>query len=174
MWRSLLVLLGSGCTLLPESVAPPESANAVAVPPGHERAMTLEAKGKINYECRARAGMAGAYMWTVSAPDAALRHWTGWQVGRLYEGPTWAHRDGSMLTGSLAGAVSGGPGKLQDQLWKVTPSGKKGEFSAVAFIRRTNATGGVAPSRRCAADSIGQGARSEYSAEYSFFAPTRP
>ena len=122
----------------------------------------------------ARAGMAGAYMWTISAPDAALRHWTGWRVGRLYEGPTWAHRDGSKLTGKLLGAVSGGPGKLQDQLWKVVPSGARGEFSRVAYIRRTNATGGEPPAKPCTAAVIGQGARSDYSAEYSFFAPIRP
>ena len=173
MWRFSLVLLASGCAFLPESVAPPESANAVAVPPGHERAMTLAATGTVNYECRARAGMAGAYMWTVSAPDAALRHWSGWRVGRLYEGPTWAHRDGSTLTGRLAGAVSGGPGKLQDQLWKVTASGKQGDFTPIAFIRRTNATGGATPAGRCTAESIGQGARSDYSAEYSFYRPAR-
>src|SRR5687768_4028434 len=118
--------------------------------------------------------MAGAYMWTVSAPDAALRHWSGWRVGRLYEGPTWAHRDGSVITGRLLGAVSGGPGKLQDQLWRVEPSGKPGEFSAVRFVRRTNASGGAAPSKRCAAESVGQVARSEYSADYSFFTPTPP
>jgi hypothetical protein len=155
-------------------MAPPEGANAIAVPPGHARIATLEAKGTINYECRARAGMAGAYMWTVSSPDAALRHWTGWRVGQLYEGPTWAHRDGSRLTGKLVGAVSGGPGKLQDQLWKVGASGEPGEFSGVAFVRRTNATGAAPPRKPCTAQTVGQGARSAYSAEYSFFAPTRP
>lgn len=175
MWRcACLAVLLSGCGLLPESVAPPRGANAVAVPAGHERLMTLEAKGTVNYECRARAGMAGAYMWTVSAPDAALRHWSGWRVGRLYEGPTWAHRDGSVLTGRLLGAVSGGPGKLQDQLWRVEPSGKPGEFSPVRFVRRTRATGGAAPTQPCVAGSVGRGARSEYSADYSFFAPIRP
>jgi hypothetical protein len=171
---SFLFPFFAGCTLLPDSVAPPEGANAVAVPPGHERALTLEAKGTVNFECRARAGMAGAYMWTVSAPDATLRHWTGWPMGRLYEGPTWAHRDGSVLTGKLLGAVSGGPGKLQDQLWKVAPSGKPGAFSGIAFIRRTNALGGAPPAQVCTEKTTGTAARSDYAAEYSFFGPTRP
>jgi hypothetical protein len=168
------LILASGCTLLPASMAPPESANAVAVPPGHEQTMTLDAKGTVNYECRARAGMAGAYMWTVAAPDATLRHWTGWPHGRLDEGPTWAHRDGSRLTGKLVGAVSGGQGKLQDQLWKVEAAGKPGGFSGTTYVRRSKATGGAEPSSRCSAQRIGQSARSDYAAEYSFFAPTRP
>ncbi len=168
-----LALLG-GCTLLPETVLPPESASAVAVPPGHERAMTLKAVGTVNYECRERAGMAGAYMWTVSAPDAALRHWSGWRLGRLYAGPTWAHRDGSRLTGRLVGAISGGAGRLQEQLWKVAPSGNQGDFSRVAYIRRTEASGGAQPNVPCDARRVGEGRKADYEAEYAFYVPIRP
>jgi hypothetical protein len=56
----------------------------------------------------------------------------------------------------------------------VAPSGEPGAFSNVAFIRRSNATGGASPGRPCTARSIGHGARSDYAAEYTFFAPTRP
>jgi hypothetical protein len=143
----------------------------VAVPPGHALVMTLQAVGTINYECRAHAGMAGAYVWTVAAHDATLRHWTGFPVGRLYQGPTWSYRDGSRLTGEFLGAVSGGAGKLQDQLWRAQASGKDGELTRIAYIRRTNATGNAPPDSPCTAQRIGQGYKTRYAAEYAFYAP---
>ncbi len=164
----------AGCTLLPHSLQPPSGPNAVAVPPGHERLMTLDAVGTLNYECRPRAGMAGAYMWTMDAPDAALRHWSGWRVGRLYDGPTWAYRDGSRLGGRLLGAVSAGPGKLPDQLWRAIPGGEDGAFSRVAYIQRTNATSAALPATPCTAARVGESLKTDYAAEYSFYAATRP
>ncbi|HWA39430.1 MAG TPA: DUF3455 domain-containing protein [Burkholderiales bacterium] len=146
----------------------------MAVPPGHERVMTLTASGTINYECRARTGMAGAYVWTVSAPDASLRHWSGWRVGRLYAGPTWAYRDGSRLRGTLLGAISAGADRLPDQLWKAQPLDRAGEFALVTHIRRTNATSGPPPATACDASRVGREAKAQYAADYSFFAPTRP
>jgi hypothetical protein len=136
--------------------------------------MTLAASGTLNYECRARAGMAGAYMWTVSAPDAVLRHWSGWRVGRLYQGPIWAYRDGSRLRGTLLGAVSGGPDRLPDQLWQARPLDADGEFAAITYIRRTQAASGPPPSAPCDASRVGRGSKATYSAEYGFYAPTRP
>lgn len=138
--------------------------------------MTLHARGTVNFECRARAGMAGAYMWTVDAPDAVLRHLSGWPLGHLYAGPTWAHRDGSLLTGRLVGAVSAGPGKLADQLWQVVPSGKRGAFSDVTYIRRSNATGDLSPEAPCRAADVGRGTKSAYAAEFALYRrrPTRP
>jgi hypothetical protein len=171
---AFLLLLLCGCTLLPESMQPPAGPNAVAVPAGHERVMTLDAVGTLNYECRARAGMAGAYMWTINAQDAVLRHWSGWSVGRLYEGPTWAYRDGSRLGGRLLGAVSAGPGKLPDQLWQAIPAGDDGAFSRITYIRRSNATAASLPPTPCTAARVGQGLKTEYAAEYSFYAATRP
>lgn len=150
-------------------MSPPETANAIAVPAGHELVMTVSARGTVNYECRARAGMAGAYMWTVDAPDAVLRHWSGWPVGRLYAGPTWAHRDGSRLTGQLVGAVSAGPGRLPDQLWHVVPSGDRGEFSDIAYVGRRNASGGAPPTTACGEPQVGRGAKADYVADYAFY-----
>lgn len=135
--------------------------------------MRLEAVGTINYECRSHAGMAGAFVWTVAAPDATLRDWIGFPVGRLYEGPTWAHRDGSRLAGELLGAVSGGPGKLQDQLWRARPSGEEGRLSRVAYVRRTNATGGAAPDAPCIAARVSSTHKAPYSADYAFYAKRR-
>jgi len=149
---------------------PPASATAVAVPPGHERVVTLRAVGHLNYECRPLTGMAGAYAWTLAAYDASLQHWTGFPVGRLYQGPTWAHRDGSKLTGELIGSVAAGPDRLPLQLWRARPGGRKGELSDVAFIRRINAVGDRAPAKRCTALLAGVLDKRGFQAEYEFFA----
>jgi hypothetical protein len=44
-----------------------------------------------------------------------------------------------------------------------------GELTAVAFIRRSNTKGGVAPAIGCDADHLSEQARMRYSAEYQFF-----
>lgn len=149
---------------------PPEVANAVAIPPGHERIMTLHAVGTVNYECRPVTGMAGAHAWTLAAYDASLRHWTGLRVGRLYQGPTWAYRDGSRLTGQLAGSVSGGAGHLPLQLWRTRASGKKGTLSSVVFVRRVDATGEPPPQARCTAARAGALHPASMEADYEFYA----
>jgi hypothetical protein len=86
--------------------------NAVTVPAGHQEITTLRAVGSMNYECRTRAGMSGAFGWVLDAPDASLRHWSGLTMGRLYAGPTWLYRDGSKVIAKLVGTSPGGAGKL--------------------------------------------------------------
>jgi hypothetical protein len=44
-----------------------------------------------------------------------------------------------------------------------------GEMTAVAFIRRLNTKGGLAPATSCDADHLSETARMRYSAEYQFF-----
>lgn len=132
--------------------------------------MTLRAVGTINYECRPHAGMAGTYVWTVAAHDATLRNWAGFAVGRLYQGPTWSHRDGSRVTGQLLGSVSAGAGKLQEQLWRAQPAGKEGTLARVAYIRRSDATRNASPHPACDARRVGHGYKAPYSAEYAFYA----
>lgn len=150
---------------------PPATANAVAVPPGHEHVMTLRAVGTVNYECRPMTGMSGAYTWTLAAYDAPLRHWTGFRVGRLYQGPTWAYRDGSKLVGEMIGSVSGGPGRLPEQLWRTRSTGAKGALSTVVFVRRTGAIGDPPPATRCTGPRVGAVAKAEFEADYEFYAP---
>ena len=155
--------------MLPESIAPPAVASAVAVPPGHREVMTLRAAGTLNYECRAHAGMAGAYGWVLNAPDAALRHWSGLRVGRYYAGPTWQYRDGSKVVGKILAASSGGPGRLPIQLIQASATSATGELSGVTYIQRLAATGGEAPREPCTASAVGRGHSVPFSAEYVFY-----
>src|SRR5690606_34106641 len=99
------------------------------------------------------------------------RHWTGFPVGRLYQGPTWAYRDGSRLVGELLGSVSGGPGRLPEQLWQTRPVGDKGRLSDVVYVRRTGALGEPSPDTMCTAARVGRIEKVDFEAEYEFYAP---
>jgi len=49
-----------------------------------------------------------------------------------------------------------------------------GTLSAVAYIRRTETKGGVAPGAGCDASHLSEQARTRYSATYQFFSPGKP
>jgi uncharacterized protein DUF3455 len=163
----LLALLVMGCASMPENMAPPPLPTAVTVPAGHKHALTLKAIGTLNYECRARAGMSGAYGWVLDAPEASLLHWSGLRVGRYYGGPTWEYRDGSKLSGRVV-ATSPSEG-LPIQLVQATPAGRKGELSDVTYIQRLNAQSAPAPDVECTGAAVGRGHKAEFSADFLFY-----
>jgi Protein of unknown function (DUF3455) len=158
----------AGCAGMPENMAPPPLPTAVRVPAGHRHAMTLKSVGTLNYECRARAGMSGAYAWVLASPDAALLHWSGLSVGRYYAGPTLAYRDGSRVTLKLVGASADEPGKLPIHLYEAARHSEKGELSAVTYVQRLNALGSE-PTRPCNAARVGSDEKTEFSADFLFY-----
>jgi Protein of unknown function (DUF3455) len=160
----------AGCAGMPENMAAPPLPTAVRVPAGHRHAMTLKSTGTLNYECRARAGMSGAYGWVLDAPDAALLHWSGLRVGRYYAGPTAAYRDGSSVTMKLIGTSPDEPGKLPIQLYQAASRGAKGEFDEVSYVLRLNAVS-TAPGAACAAGDVGKAAKADFSADFLFYKP---
>ena len=161
-------LLIAGCAGMPESMRPPALPTAVTVPAGHSLAMTRRAVGTLNYECRAIAGMSGAYGWVLAATDARLLHWSGLRVGRVYAGPTWSWRDGSQVTGKLRASSPAGGGHLPVQLWETRPNGKPGELSDVTFIQRLNATG-AAPENGCNAARVGRVQSIPFEGDFAFY-----
>jgi hypothetical protein len=158
----------AGCAAVPENMAPPPLPTAVRVPGGHRHAMTLKSLGTLNYECRARAGMSGAYGWVLDAPDATLLHWSGLRVGRYYAGPTLEYRDGSRLTMKLVASSPDEPGKLPIHLYQAATRSGKGELSAVRYVQRLNAVGGE-PSQPCNASRIGSSRKADFSADFLFY-----
>jgi hypothetical protein len=153
---------------MPESARPPALPTAVSAPAGHRHAMTLRAKGKLSYECRPIAGMSGAYGWVLGAIDARLLHWSGLSVGRVYAGPTWAHRDGSRVAGRLRAASPAGDGYLPVQLWEVHSTGEPGELSDVTYVQRLNAKGSL-PDARCQAPDVGRGQSMSFESDFAFY-----
>lgn len=151
-------------------MAPPPLPTAVRVPAGQRHAMTLKSTGTLNYECRPRPGMSGAYGWVLDAPDAALLHWSGLQVGRYYAGPTLAYRDGSSITLKLIGSSPDEAGKLPIQLYQAASRGAQGELGDVTYVLRLNAVS-KEPDAACSAREVGTGAKAGFSADFLFYKP---
>jgi hypothetical protein len=153
---------------MPENMAPPALPTAVRVPAGQRHTMTLKSVGTLNYECRARAGMSGAYGWVLDAPDARLLHWSGLSVGRYYAGPTLQYRDGSRLTMKLVGSSPGEPGKLPIHLYEAASRGGNGALSTVTYVQRLNAVA-AEPSQPCTDARIGRSHKADFSADFLFY-----
>ena len=132
--------------------------------------MTLKSTGTLNYECRPRPGMSGAYGWVLDAPDAALLHWSGLRVGRYYAGPTLAYRDGSSVTLKLIGTSPDEPGKLPILLYQATSRSAQGELGDVTYVLRLNAVS-KEPDAACSAREVGRGAKADFSADFLFYKP---
>jgi hypothetical protein len=162
------MLVVAGCAGMPENMSAPTLPKAVQVPAGHRHALTLKASGTLNYECRALAGMSGAYAWTLDAPDASLLHWSGLPVGRYYAGPTLALRDGSRIVTAVIAASPDEPGKLPIQLLKTVSASGPGDLAGVTFVQRLNAVG-APPDGRCGPADVGKASRVGFSADFLFY-----
>jgi len=160
----------AGCAGMPENMAAPPLPTAVRVPAGHRHALTLKSVGTLNYECRARAGMSGAYGWVLDAPDAALLHWSGLRVGRYYAGPTLEYRDGSRITLKLVGSSPDDPGRLPLQLYEAATRRGEGQFSAVTYVQRLNGVT-AEPAQPCTEARVGRSYKAEFSADFLFYRP---
>jgi Protein of unknown function (DUF3455) len=167
MWVTAVAAALGGCSGMWMSA--PEVPPAIAVPAGNKPVMTLKGVGQLAYECRAKAGAAGAYEWAFAGPDAVLQDSRGNQVGKYYGGPTWEHRDGSKLGGKQLAVSPGGAGNIPLQLVQANPVSGIGAFAGVTYIQRVNTAGGVVPPAPCDEASIGSKRTVGYSADYVFF-----
>jgi len=158
-------LTGCGSTMM----SAPDVPAAVAVPAGHKPVMTLKGSGLLTYECRAKAGAAGAYEWAFAGPDAVLQDRSGTQIGKYYGGPTWEHSDGSKVTGKQIAVSPANPGNIPLQLVQANPASGPGALAGVTYIQRVNTLGGVAPAAACDAAVLGSRRTVNYSADYVFF-----
>ena len=153
---------------MPENMAAPPLPSAVRVPSGQRHAMTLKSVGTLNYSCRARPGMSGAYGWVLDAPDAALLHWSGLRVGRYSAGPTLQYRDGSRVGLKLVASSPDEPGKLPIQLYRAASHAGEGEFADVTYVQRLNAVGRE-PGDACTPREVGTTVREPFSADFLFY-----
>ncbi len=142
---------------------------AVRVPAGQKQTMSTWATGEITYECREKAGMAGAHEWVFVGPVATLYGADKKTVGKYYAGPTWEAADGSKVTGKQVAVAPATPGSIPLQLVKADPAMGAGAMTGVSYIQRLNTKGGVAPAMAC--DAMGKGKRQvvAYEADYVFY-----
>jgi hypothetical protein len=140
---------------------------AVAPPQGSVLLLKAMADGVQVYICEAKDK---GYEWNFKAPEAALFDERGRQIGTHFAGPTWKLGNGSAVVGDVvAKADAPEAGAIAWLLLRAKSHEGSGEMTAVAYIRRSNTKGGVAPAIGCDADHLSEQARMRYSAEYQFF-----
>ena len=104
------------------------------------------------------------------APEANLFNTQNLQVGTHFAGPTWKADDGSTVVGEVAArADAPAGGAIPWLLLRAKSNQGSGVLSTVAFIRRADTKGGVAPAAGCDAARSGAQARVRYYALYQFF-----
>jgi len=154
----------------PETVRPPSVPAAIAVPPDVTIALVAHASGSQIYTCQ--EGQEGRIGWLLKAPDAELHDENGKVIGHHSAGPSWKLNDGSMVTGKAAGHVdSPDPDSIPWLLVNIDRNEGKGKLAKAIFIQRLNTHGGKPPAAGCDAQHKGAETKSNYSADYYFYAP---
>jgi len=142
------------------SIEPPEGARVI-----------LQAKGDgvQIYTC---TDMAGGTKWTLKGPDAKLLDASGQIIGTHFAGPTWKLTDGSQVQGLLlANKPAPEAGSVPWLLLQSKAGTASGSLATVAFIRRTETHGGVAPASGCQTpQDAGKTESIPYTATYTFYA----
>ncbi len=168
---ALTTLLSACSTMAPmsTSMATPQAPAAVTVPAGNKVAMMAVGAGDLNYECRAKADMPGAFAWVFTGPDALLLDKNKATVGKYYGGPTWESNDGSKVGGKQLAVAPGVAGAIPLQLVQANLAVGSGAMTGVTYIQRLNTIGGVAPADVCSQAVMGSKKLVKYQADYYFY-----
>ena len=138
------------------------AAQADITPPANLRLVQeVYATGVQIYNCEAGA-------WNLKGPEADLVNAEGQKVGTHFAGPSWKNNDGSLVVGEVV-AKENAPkaGDIPWLLLKAKSRQGSGAWSAVAYVRRIDTNGGVAPKDGC---ETGQLLRVPYRATYQLYA----
>ena len=157
----------------PQGIPRPDVPEKIQAPAGEQVVLKVHASGSQIYVCQ--QGADGKSAWTLKAPDAELRDDQGKIIGHHYAGPTWKHNDGSEITGKAVARVDApDPNSIPWLLLNVTGHSGSGVFSSVTSVQRIHTKGGQPPAAtECDAAKLGSEAKSSYTADYYFFAPTK-
>jgi hypothetical protein len=142
---------------------------SVDVAPGEKLVLQAKGEGDQIYACI----ISGVRpRWVLQKPDARLIDSSGNVIGNHFAGPTWKLNDGSTVQGELvASQASKEANSVPWLLLRAKPGTGTGRLAGVAFIRRTDTHGGVAPRSGCEAmQDIGKTVNVPYSAIYSYYA----
>jgi len=105
--------------------------------------------------------------WKLKAPDAKLLDAGGQMIGTHFAGPTWRLNDGSEVKGKMIASQSAPDGKsIPWLLIGAVPGAATGKLADVAYIQRTETTGGAAPKEACTSGDLPV----QYAAKYTFYA----
>jgi len=150
----------------------PDVPDAIQAPSGEEVVLYAHATGSQIYTCQAAAD--AKFAWTLKAPEAELHDRKDKVIGQHSAGPSWKLKDGSEVTGKAAAHVDSLDGQsIPWLLVKVFSHSGSGELTNVTTIQRVHTHGGQAPAEGCDAAHHDAEAKSSYSADYYFYAPTK-
>jgi len=150
----------------------PDVPDAIAVPEGLHPVLFVRAKGTQNYTCQ--AGSDGNFSWTLKGPDAELKDRKDKVVGQHLAGPTWKLKDGSEVTGKAAAHVESlDSDSIPWLLVDVVNNSGKGVLAKVTKIQRVHTHGGKPGNDPCDESHKDAETKSDYTADYYFFAPTK-
>jgi hypothetical protein len=141
------------------------------VPAGEAVILVGHAKGVQIYVCQSSDQGSN---WVLKAPEAELTDENGKTIVHHSAGPTWKHIDGSEVTGKVV-AKHDAPkaGAIPWLLLSAASHSGHGIMDRVTTIQRINTDGGMPPqASTCSAPANGNESRSNYSADYFFYAPT--
>jgi hypothetical protein len=150
----------------------PDVPDSITVPEGLQPVLFVRGKGSQVYTCQ--AGADGKYDWVLKSPEAELKDRKDKVVGEHTAGPTWKLKDGSDVTGKpVAHVDSLDPDSVPWLLLDVVNNSKKGALANVTKIQRVHTHGGKPGNDACDEAHKGAESKSDYTADYYFFAPTK-
>jgi hypothetical protein len=158
---------------LAESGLTQNSGLSIEAPAGSRVLLQARGDGVQIYAC---SRVENGFKWTFKGPDAKLLDSAGNEIGAHFVGPTWKLADGSQVQGELlASQPSPDAGSVPWLLLRAKAGTATGALAGVAFIRRTETHGGVAPAAGCQnSEELDKTVRAAYTATYTFYAaPTQ-
>ena len=154
----------------PAKESAPDVPDAIALPEGLQPVLFVRAKGSQVYTCQ--AGADGKYDWVLKGPEAELKDRKDKVIGQHIAGPTWKLKDGSEVTGKAVAHVDSlDPDSVPWLLLDVVNNSKKGVLADVTKIQRVHTHGGKPGNDACDEAHKGSETKSDYTADYYFFAP---
>jgi Protein of unknown function (DUF3455) len=156
----------------PQKEVAPDVPDAIQAPTGEEVVLLAHATGSQIYTCQGTAD--GKFSWTLKGPDAQLHDRKDKVIGQHFAGPTWKLNDGSEVTGKAAAHVDSLDGEsIPWLLVKVVSHSGNGLLTNVTTIQRVRTHGGQPPAEGCDAAHHDAETKSNYSADYYFYAPAK-
>lgn len=155
----------------------PDVPDAIAVPAGQPVQFVAHAKGSQIYSCKADAD--GKFAWTLKGPEAELRDRNDRVMGQHFADPTtklptWKLKDGSEVSGKAAAHVDAlDSGSIPWLLVNVVSHVGRGRLADVTTIQRVHTHGGKPGNDACDEAHKDAETKSDYTADYYFFAPTK-
>jgi len=169
----VVALIGLATLAYGQSISGPDVPDAIKAPAGEELVLQARASGAQIYACR--QGTEGKIQWILAGPEAQLHDQKGSVIGRHYAGPTWKLSDGSEVRGkAIAQVDSPDADSIPWLLVTATSHSGNGALTRVTSIQRIHTRGGQAPSvSACNPSRLDSEVRSNYTADYYFYAPAK-